>query len=200
MVINVCGIETWINLVENPLTDKSNLETLEKRNNTQANIISDLVHEKNKIKETLKKEYWKNTNNMKNQYKQNLINMRKENKELNKERNNIKQKYNKLLNLKNKKDPNSQLKRENETLKKLLNIKKNNTPVPEWLKKAVFERDNYQCQECGHKGSKNNPLTVDHRVPRFVGGPNSMENLKTLCEEHNLSKGPSIDENLLEAK
>lgn len=196
----MCGIETYIDLVDNPLVEASQLKELETRYNTQTGVINDVIHEKNKIKEVLKKQYWKNTNNLKNQYNQNLRNLKKENRQLNKERNSIKQKYNTLLRKKRLK-LNTQLEKENETLKKLLNIKRNNTPVPDWLREAVFERDNRQCVECGHKGSIDNPLTVDHRLPRFVGGPNSMENLKTLCEKHNMGKGPGLDETILkEAK
>lgn len=199
----MCGIETYIDLVDNPLTEVKQLKELEKRTQTQAGIISDLVSEKNKIKTTLKKKYKGDINYIKNQYKKSLRNLKQENREVNKQRNSIKQKYNNLLRYKADKGSKAPLtlQKENETLKKLLNIKRNNTPVPDWLREAVFERDNRQCVECGHKGSIDNPLTVDHRLPRFVGGPNSMENLKTLCEKHNMGKGPGLDETILkEAK
>lgn len=192
--------ESYLKLTENPLTEQSKLIQLETRNKTQATIIGDVIREKNKAK----KEYEKQTQiikaNLKNHYNQNLLNLRKENRELNKQRNTIKQKYNSLLRQK-RINVNNQLEKENETLKKLLDIKRNNTPVPEWLRKAVFERDNKECVECGHKGSKDNPLTVDHRLPRFIGGPNIMDNLKTLCEDCNKLKGPGLDETILkEAK
>lgn len=199
----MCGIETYLDLVDNPLTEVKQLKELEKRTQTQAGIISDLVSEKNKIKTTLKKKYKGDINYIKNQYKKSLRNLKQENREVNKQRNSIKQKYNNLLRYKADKGSKAPLtlQKENETLKQLLNIKRNNKSVPDWLKEAVLERDNKKCVECGHTGSKNNPLTVDHRVPRFVGGPNIMENLKTLCKDCNTDKGASIDLTVLrEAK
>lgn len=48
---------------------------------------------------------------------------------------------------------------------------------------AVLERDGYECQQCGHGGSKSNPLTVHHIVFRCQGGNSSMDNLITWCRD-----------------
>lgn len=49
---------------------------------------------------------------------------------------------------------------------------------------SILARDNYQCQYCGsHKD-----LTIDHVIPRWVGGPQTWENLVTCCRKCNLKK------------
>ncbi len=53
-------------------------------------------------------------------------------------------------------------------------------------KREIFRRDNYICQYCGQR--KNN-LTVDHVVPRRLGGDHSWENLVTACASCNHRKG-----------
>ncbi|MBF4468827.1 MAG: HNH endonuclease [Methanobrevibacter arboriphilus] len=61
---------------------------------------------------------------------------------------------------------------------------KNTKPVPNSVRKAVFERDNYTCQCCNTKKD----LTIDHIVPRSKGGSNDETNLQTLCKSCNLAK------------
>jgi 5-methylcytosine-specific restriction endonuclease McrA len=46
-------------------------------------------------------------------------------------------------------------------------------------KKNVLLRDDYRCQYCGCKG--NDPMTVDHVVPKSIGGPSTWENLVCAC-------------------
>lgn len=49
---------------------------------------------------------------------------------------------------------------------------------------AIFERDDYTCQDCGHKGESGNKpgnVQVHHIVPRALGGTNDKSNLITLC-------------------
>lgn len=51
-------------------------------------------------------------------------------------------------------------------------------------KKAVFERDNYTCQNCGHVGEYGyhpDCVQVHHIKPRRDGGTNDIDNLMTLC-------------------
>lgn len=50
---------------------------------------------------------------------------------------------------------------------------------------SVLARDNYICQYCGVRGKD---LTIDHVVPRWVGGENSWENLVACCRKCNLKK------------
>lgn len=51
---------------------------------------------------------------------------------------------------------------------------------------SVLARDNYTCQYCGVKGKD---LTIDHVVPRWVGGPQTWDNLVACCRRCNLKKG-----------
>ncbi|MGI6249881.1 MAG: HNH endonuclease [Anaerolineaceae bacterium] len=53
-------------------------------------------------------------------------------------------------------------------------------------KKEVFERDQYTCQYCGSKGG---PLTVDHVIPRHLGGLHVWENVVAACPRCNHLKG-----------
>ena len=50
---------------------------------------------------------------------------------------------------------------------------------------SVLARDNYTCQYCGSKGKE---LTIDHVIPRWVGGENSWDNLVACCRRCNLKK------------
>lgn len=51
----------------------------------------------------------------------------------------------------------------------------------------VLKRDSYCCQLCGRK-SPEVVLEVDHKIARSKGGPNTMENLWTLCFDCNRGK------------
>jgi 5-methylcytosine-specific restriction endonuclease McrA len=53
-------------------------------------------------------------------------------------------------------------------------------------KKNVFRRDNYTCQYCGRIGPD---LTIDHIVPRSLGGKTSWENVVVACQACNVRKG-----------
>jgi len=55
------------------------------------------------------------------------------------------------------------------------------------LNKAnIFRRDNYTCQYCG---AQDVPLTVDHIIPKVLGGSETWENLVTACIDCNNKKG-----------
>jgi len=49
-------------------------------------------------------------------------------------------------------------------------------------------RDRYTCQYCG-RARKSYDLTLDHVVPRSLGGDNCWENLVTACRRCNIKKG-----------
>lgn len=51
---------------------------------------------------------------------------------------------------------------------------------------SVLARDKYTCQYCGAKGKE---LTIDHVIPRWMGGPQSWDNLVACCRKCNLKKG-----------
>jgi 5-methylcytosine-specific restriction endonuclease McrA len=61
-------------------------------------------------------------------------------------------------------------------------------PVPQLRlsRRSVFARDNYQCQYCGITGRE---LTIDHVIPKRLGGPGTWENLVTCCRRCNAKKG-----------
>jgi 5-methylcytosine-specific restriction endonuclease McrA len=55
-------------------------------------------------------------------------------------------------------------------------------------KKNVLLRDDYRCQYCGAQGSSRN-MTVDHVLPKSLGGPSTWENLVGACSFCNGRKG-----------
>ncbi len=59
-------------------------------------------------------------------------------------------------------------------------------PIVKLTKNEIFRRDNYTCQYCGKIPKQ---LTIDHIVPRRLGGPHSWENLATACPACNHRKG-----------
>jgi 5-methylcytosine-specific restriction endonuclease McrA len=63
---------------------------------------------------------------------------------------------------------------------------KNNGSTSQWrrIRQTVINRDGC-CQRCGTEER----LTVDHIVPRVLGGDDSLSNLQVLCSHCNSSKG-----------
>ncbi len=59
-------------------------------------------------------------------------------------------------------------------------------PVLRLSKHSILARDNYTCQYCGATGKD---LTIDHVIPRRVGGTHSWENVVACCKRCNLRKG-----------
>lgn len=57
-------------------------------------------------------------------------------------------------------------------------------PIPNWLRKQVFERDGYRCLHCG----ATEKLCADHIIAEIKGGPTTLENLQTLCRSCNCRK------------
>lgn len=58
-------------------------------------------------------------------------------------------------------------------------------PIPNDLRWAVWERDNFTCRHCGARRD----LSVDHIVPESRGGAMALDNLQTLCRSCNSRKG-----------
>lgn len=56
--------------------------------------------------------------------------------------------------------------------------------IPEKLRRAVYERDEWKCRVCGSPDE----LVVDRVWPHIRGGDISLENLQTLCAPCNLAK------------
>lgn len=57
--------------------------------------------------------------------------------------------------------------------------------IPDALRWAVWERDDFRCVECGARRY----LVCDHVHPFSKGGPTTFENLQTLCRTCNSRKG-----------
>ena len=49
-----------------------------------------------------------------------------------------------------------------------------------------------QCIDCGHQGSKDNPLTADHIIPKAAGGTDHPSNLTARCRRCNSAKGGRV--------
>lgn len=80
----MCGVETYLDLVDNPLRDYKTVKSLETRLEVRKKEIEKL----NKGKKILQKQYWNNNNQLKN--------LKKENKKLLKEVGRFKNKYKSL--------------------------------------------------------------------------------------------------------
>lgn len=63
--------------------------------------------------------------------------------------------------------------------------KKPKKEIPDSLRWAVWERDNFTCQKCGSRRN----LSIDHVYPESKGGELTMENCQTLCKSCNSRKG-----------
>ncbi|MEJ5200844.1 MAG: HNH endonuclease [Anaerolineales bacterium] len=53
-------------------------------------------------------------------------------------------------------------------------------------RREVFRRDNYTCQYCGKTSGS---LTIDHVIPRHLGGEHTWTNVVTACSACNHRKG-----------
>jgi Holliday junction resolvasome RuvABC ATP-dependent DNA helicase subunit len=65
-------------------------------------------------------------------------------------------------------------------------------PIPDWMRRAVLDRDQGICRYCGQRAMT---LHLDHVVPVSQGGRSTVANLVTTCAECNLKKaGRTPDE------
>lgn len=55
-------------------------------------------------------------------------------------------------------------------------------------RRNCYERDGWKCVKCGSTEN----LTLDHVIPRVLGGKDWLKNLQTLCKPCNQAKGPKI--------
>jgi hypothetical protein len=60
-------------------------------------------------------------------------------------------------------------------------------PISKSLRFDVLKRDDFTCQYCGRK-APDVVLHCDHKVPVSKGGPTTLQNLTTSCEDCNLGK------------
>jgi 5-methylcytosine-specific restriction endonuclease McrA len=59
-------------------------------------------------------------------------------------------------------------------------------PKVKLTKIEIFRRDDFTCQYCGQKPAK---LTIDHVIPRHLGGMHIWDNVVTACPACNHKKG-----------
>ncbi len=60
-------------------------------------------------------------------------------------------------------------------------------PAISFTKKNILKRDAYTCQYCGRNGGER--MTIDHVVPKSLGGRTVWENVVGACRACNLRKG-----------
>jgi phage FluMu protein Com len=56
------------------------------------------------------------------------------------------------------------------------------------LRFDVFRRDGFRCRYCGRSVEDGAILHADHVIPESKGGPTTLENLVTACQECNIGK------------
>jgi 5-methylcytosine-specific restriction endonuclease McrA len=59
-------------------------------------------------------------------------------------------------------------------------------PSVKLTRREIFRRDNYTCQYCGRRSGE---MTVDHVLPRHLGGEHVWTNVVTACPACNHQKG-----------
>lgn len=65
-------------------------------------------------------------------------------------------------------------------------------PIPAHVRAAVFYRDR-QCRFCPRGNKLTGPWHLDHIVPWSAGGSDTTDNLRVLCERHNLERSNFVD-------
>jgi 5-methylcytosine-specific restriction endonuclease McrA len=68
---------------------------------------------------------------------------------------------------------------------RMLKMIKRPHPQPKLTRLEIFNRDHYLCQYCGRESHQ---LTLDHVIPRHLGGEHSWENLVSACASCNRRK------------
>lgn len=68
------------------------------------------------------------------------------------------------------------------------NAREERAPIPLTVRLAVYARDGWRCVTCGADGD----LTLDHIYPWSLGGPDTEQNLQTMCRSCNSRKGVTV--------
>ena len=66
-------------------------------------------------------------------------------------------------------------------------VKRPVSPAISFNKKNILKRDAYTCQYCGRNGGER--MTIDHIIPKSLGGRTVWENVVSACRACNLKKG-----------
>ena len=69
---------------------------------------------------------------------------------------------------------------------RLQNMVNRPRPAVKLTRREIFRRDAFTCQYCG---KRNHNLTIDHVIPRHLGGNHSWGNVVTACAACNHKKG-----------
>ena len=69
-------------------------------------------------------------------------------------------------------------------------VESNSRYIPIALKRATWRRANSKCEYVGPSGrcTSTHKLQVDHFIPLALGGKTTLENLRLLCQNHNLAE------------
>lgn len=76
---------------------------------------------------------------------------------------------------------------------KLENYSKTPSQTVRLTRRAIFKRDDYQCQFCGEKPSSDE-ISIDHLIARSRGGENSWTNMVLACFRCNRKKADKTPE------
>jgi 5-methylcytosine-specific restriction endonuclease McrA len=71
-------------------------------------------------------------------------------------------------------------------LSRYIRVKRREIPL---TKRNVLRRDNYRCQYCG---TKDGTMTLDHVIPKRLGGGDAWDNLVCACSKCNNKKGDRL--------
>jgi 5-methylcytosine-specific restriction endonuclease McrA len=66
-------------------------------------------------------------------------------------------------------------------------VRKPEQPSIAFNKKNILKRDAHTCQYCGRNGGER--MTIDHVIPKSLGGRTVWENVVSACRACNLKKG-----------
>lgn len=66
-------------------------------------------------------------------------------------------------------------------------------PIPSHVRAAVMFRDRFQCARCPQDYPSGDPLHLDHIKPWSAGGADTTDNLRLLCERHNIERSNFVD-------
>jgi hypothetical protein len=67
--------------------------------------------------------------------------------------------------------------------------------MKEWYK--ILLGQDFKCQKCKRKFTKNNIPTMDHIIPYSKGGVLTRENVQALCMKCNLKKRANVDKSII---